>query len=219
MLTNCASTVRRCRSILLFVGMVSLVSQLSAQDRNCEVQSGPALASTWGAIPAPAGDMIVGFYENSTAMVGLNHVYAESEKVTHRWRSFIPWMSSGIVSIFPSSKAMPSLPSRTPLFYVGHVAAWLCASEHDARWVHLVRADTKHNSRVVQMTSGWSAFSFHSGFTAREEIPLKFHLLSDTVYTIQPERPLDDGEYLVIFGPSALSGFEFQIACPGAHCD
>jgi hypothetical protein len=75
------------------------------------------------------------------------------------------------------------------------------------------------NAKSVQVTSGWSVFSFHLGFTAREEIPLRFHVLSSAVYTIQPERPLDNGEYLVIFGPSTLSGFEFQIACSGAHRD
>ena len=91
--------------------------------------------------------------------------------------------------------------------------------EPDAQRVHLVRAATKHNARVVQITAGWSAFSFHPGFTAREEIPLRFHVLSSAVYTIQPERPLDNGEYLVIFGPSALSGFEFQTACSGAPRD
>jgi len=219
MLTDCMSTVRRCRGILLFVGIVGLVSQLSAQDGSCGTQSGPVLASDWGSIPASAGDMVVGFYENPKAMVGLNHVYAESEKVTHRWRSYIPWMSSGIVSVFPISKAIPSLPSRTPLFYVGHVAAWLCSSERDARWVHLVRADAKHDSRVVQITTGWSAFGFRAGLNAREEVPLQFHMLSENVYTIQPERPLEDGEYLVVFGPSALSGFEFRISCSGAHCD
>lgn len=219
MLTNCVSTVRGCREILLLVGLLSLVSRLPAQDRSCKMQSDQVSGSVWGQIPPPPGDMIVAFYENCTVMVGLNHVYAESEKLTHRWRSFIPWMSSDIVSVFPFSKAIQSPASRTPLLYVGHIAAWLGVSEPDSRWVHLVRADTKHNSRVVQITSGWSAFSFRAGFTAREEIPLKFHILSDNVYTIQPERPLDDGEYLVIFGPSALSGFEFQIACSGAHCD
>jgi hypothetical protein len=183
------------------------------------MQSDQVSASTWGAIPPPPGDMIVGFYENDTAMVGLNHVYADSEKLTHRWRSFIPWMSPGIVSIFPGSEAIQTVPSRTPLFYVGHNAAWVSATEPNAQWVHLVRADTKHNSRVVQITSGSSVLSFHPGFAAREEIPLKFHLLSETIYTIQPEKPLGNGEYLVIFGPSALSGFEFKIACSGAHCD
>lgn len=219
MLTNCVSTVRRCRGILLLAGLVSLISQLPAQDRSCKMQPDQVSASTWGQIPPAPGDMIVGFYEDCTVMVGLNHVYAESEKLTHRWRSFIPWMSSDIVSVFPSGNAIQSPASRTPLFYVGHIAAWLSVSDPDARWVHLVRADTKHNARVVQITSGWSAFNFRAGFTAREEIPLKFHVLSDNVYTIQPERPLDDGEYLVIFGPSAVSGFEFQIACSSAHCD
>src|ERR1700686_3378029 len=151
MLTNCVSTVRRCRGILLFVGLVSLVSQLPAQD--CKLQSDQVPGSTWGAIPPPPGDMIVAFYKNSTDMVGLDHVYADSEKLTHRWRSFIPWMSSGIVSVFPFGRATQSVPSRTPVLYVGHIALWLSAKP-DARWVHLVRADTKHNSRVVQITSG-----------------------------------------------------------------
>jgi hypothetical protein len=143
----------------------------------------------------------------------------EFPEADSRRRGFIPWMSSGIVSVFPFSKAIQSPASRTPLFYVGHMTAELGASEPDAEWVHLVGADTKHNSRAVQITSGWSAFSFQPGFTAREEIPLKFLVLSDTVYTIQPKRPLDNGEYPVIFRPSALRGFEFQIACSGVHCD
>jgi hypothetical protein len=205
--------------MVLFVGLVCLVCQLPAQDRDGKTQSDEVSASAWGGISPPPGDMIVGFYENDKVMVGLNHVYADSEKLTHRWRSFIPWMSPDIVSVFPFSKAIQTVPSRTPLFYVGHSAAWVSVTEHDSRSVHLVRADTKHNSREVQITSGWSAMNFHPGFIEHEEIPVKFHLVSENIYTIQPERPLEDGEYLVIFGPSALSGFEFQIACSSAHCD
>jgi hypothetical protein len=177
------------------------------------MQSDQVSAAVWGQVPPPPGGVIVAFYDDATVWVGLNHAYADSQNLTHRWRSFIPWMSPGIVSVFPFSRAIQSPASRMPLFYVSHIAAALDASEPDAQRVHLVRADTKHNARVVQITSGWSAFSFHPGFTAREEIPLRFHVLSSAVYTIQPERPLDNGEYLVIFGPSALSGFEFQIAC------
>jgi hypothetical protein len=219
MLRNRVSTVRSCRGILLFVGLVSLVPQLPAQDRSCKVQSDQVSAAVWGQILPPPGGIAVAFYDDATVWVGLNHAYARSQNLTHHWRSYIPWMSSGIVSVFPFSKALQSPASRMPLFYVSHIAAALDASEPDARWVHLVRADTKHNSRVVQITSGWSAFSFHPGFTAREEIPLRFHVLSSGVYTIQPERPLDNGEYLVVFGPSALSGFEFRIACSGAQRD
>lgn len=219
MLTNCVSTVRRCRGVLLFVGLVSLIPQLPAQDRSCKMQSDRASAAVWGHIPPPPGGITVAFYDNAEGFVGLNHLYAHTQNLTHRWRSFIPWMSSDIVSIFPFSRAVQSPACRIPLFYVSHTAAALDASEPDAQRVHLVRAATKHNARVVQITSGWSAFSFHPGFTAHEEIPLKFHILSDNVYTIQPEKPLDDGEYLVVFGPSALSAFEFQIACSGAHCD
>jgi len=176
-------------------------------------------AAVWSQINPPPSGITVAFYGDAGSFVGLNHIYARSQNLTHRWRSFIPWMSSAIVSVFPFSRAIQSPASRMPLFYVSHSAAALDASEPDAQRVHLVRADTKHNSRLVQITSGWSAFSFHPGFTAREEIPLRFHVLSNAVYTIQPERPLDNGEYLVIFGPSALSEFEFQIACSAARCN
>jgi hypothetical protein len=222
MLTNCVScvsTVRRCSGILLFVGLVSLVPQLPAQDRSCKMQSDQVAAAIWGQISPPPGGVTVAFYDDAASFVGLNHVYAHSQNLTYRWRSFIPWMSSGIVSVFPFSRAIQSPASRMPLFYVSHTAAALDASEPDAQSVHLVRAATRRNARVVQITSGWSAFSFHPGFTAREEIPLRFHVLSSAVYTIQPERPLENGEYLVIFGPSAGSGFEFQTACSGAHRD
>ena len=219
MLTNCVSTVRRCREILLFVGLVSLVPQLPAQDRSCNMQSDRASAAAWGQIPPPPGGITVAYYDDAEGFVGLNHAYADSQSLTHRWRSFIPWMSSSIVSVFPYSSALQSPATRMPLFYVSHTAAAIEASEPDAQRVHLVRAASKHDARVVQITSGWSVFSFHPGFTARDEIPLGFHVLSSAVYTLQPERPLDNGEYLVIFGPSALSGFEFQIACSGAHRD
>ena len=216
-LTNCVSATRRCRGVLLFVGLASLVAQLPAQDRSCKMQSEQVSAAVWGQIPPPPGGIAVAFYDDATVFVGLNHVYADSQNLTHRWRSFIPWMSSDIVSVFPFSRATQSPASRIPLFYVSHTAAALDASEPDAKSVHLVRAAAKQNARVVQTTSGWFAFSFHPGFTARQEIPLRFDVLSSAVYTIQPEKPLDNGEYLVIFGPSALSGFEFRIACSGAH--
>jgi hypothetical protein len=203
----------------LFVGLASLILQLRAEDSSCKMRSDQVSAAVWGQISPPAGGITVAFYDDAASFVGLNHVYAHSQNLIHRWRSFIPWMSPGIVSIFPFSRAVQSPASRMPLFYVRHTAAALDASQPDAQSVHLVRAATEQDTRVVQITSGWSAFSFHPGFTAREEIPLRFHVLSSAIYTIQPERPLEDGEYLVIFGPSALSGFEFQTACSGTPRD
>lgn len=183
------------------------------------MQSEQVSAADWGQIPPPRGGIVVAFYGDTAGFVGLNHAYVASQTLTHRWRSFVPWMSPDIVSVFPFGSAIQSPASRMPLFYVSHIAAALDASQPDAQRVHLVRADTRHNERVVQVTSGRSAFSFHPGFTPRQLIPLRYQVLSSAVYTIQPERPLDNGEYLVIFGPSALSGFEFQIACSGAHPD
>ena len=213
---NSTADVGARRGVLLLVGLALLLPQISAQDRSCKTQSVPVSAAVWGQIPSPREGVTVSFYD-AASWVGLNHTYANSQILTQRWRSFIPWMSPGIVTAFPFERALQSPAVRMPLFYVSHSAAMLDASEANARWVHLVRADTKHNARVVQITSGWSVFSFHPGFTAREEVPLKFEVLSRTLYAIQPQRPLDDGEYLVIFGPSALSGFEFEIGCSGAN--
>jgi len=219
MLAKCVSNVRRCRGILLFMGLVSLVPQFPAQDRSCKLQSDEVSTAVLDQIPPPRGGVTVAFYDDAEGFVGLNHIYADSQNLTHRWRGFIPWMSSGIVSVFPFSRAIQSPANRMPLCYVSHIAAALDASKPDAQSVHLVRADKKHNTRLVQVTSGWSALSFRPGFTAREEIPLRFHVLSNAVYTIEPQNPLDNGQYFVVFGPSALSGFEFQIACSGAHRD
>lgn len=213
MLTNSTSGVSALRGILFLVGLALLLPQLPAQDRSCKTQSVPVAAAVWGEIPQPRDGVTVSFYDDAGSWVGLNHAYGNSQSLTHRWRSFIPWMSPGIVTVFPFRSAYQSPAARMPLFYVSHSAAMLDVSEPDARRVHLVRAETKHNARAVQITSGWSVFSFHPGFTAREEVPLKFEVLSRTLYAIQPKLPLDDGEYLVVFGPSALSGFEFEIGC------
>jgi hypothetical protein len=218
MMSKRASDLRTYRGFLLLVVLVSSLAQIHAEDGSCKAQSVPVSPAVWGQIPPPHDGVTVTYYDG-LSWVGLNHTYAGSQSLTHRWRSFIPWMSSGIVSVFPFGRAIQSLASRMPLFYVSHTAAAIDASEPDARWVHLVRADTQHNARSVQVTSGWSAFNFHPGFSAREEMPIKFDVLSRAVYTIQPLRILDDGEYLVIFGRSALSGFEFEIACSGAHHD
>jgi len=172
--------------------------------------------SVWGEIPAHPNGVTVAYYDESVGWVGLNHTYANSQNLDHRWRSFIPWLSPRIVSVFPFRNALQSPKSRMPLLYVSHTATAIDASIPKAQWVHLVRAKSERNSRLVQVTSGWSTLSFRPGFAEREDVPLKFKVLSGAVYTIQPDRPLDDGQYFVIFGPSALSGFDFEIECSGA---
>jgi hypothetical protein len=181
---------------------------------HCEMQSVPVSAAVWEQIPLPRDGVTVTYYDGHS-WVGLNRTYADSQSLTHHWRGFIPWMSSGIVSVFKFGGAYQSPASRRPLFYVSHTAAAIDAAEPNARWVHMVRADRLHNARSVQITSGWSVFNFRPGFPARKLIPLKFDVLSGSVYSIQPERALDDGEYIVVFGTSALSGFEFEIGCSG----
>ena len=189
MLTNCVSTVRRCREILLFVGLVSLVPQLPAQDRSCNMQSDRASAAVWGQIPPPPGGITVAYYDDAEGFVGLNHAYADSQSLTHRWRSFIPWMSSGIVSVFPYSSALQSPATRMPLFYVSHTAAAIEASEPDVQRVHLVRAASKHDARVVQITSGGLSSAFTRDLPYATRFRLGF-MSSRVLFTLSNPRGL-----------------------------
>lgn len=214
---NSVSRIRIVRGIIFALAVVSFSLQLPAQDKACKSKDAPASPTDSSRIPAPQDGVAVTFYDNADDWVGLNHIFASSVVLTHRWRRFIPWMAPGIVSVFPFNKALQSPDTPMPLLYVRHTATALDASEPNARWVHLVRAYAQRNARVVQITSGQSTFSFRPGFTSREEIPLKFRVLSDSLFTIQPHKPLDNGQYLLIFGPLALRGFEFEIRCSGAH--
>ena len=80
MLTNCVSTDCRCRGTRLFVGLVSLVPQLAAQDRSCKMQSDQVSAAIWGQIPPPREGVTVTYYDDAIVWVGLNHTYASSRK-------------------------------------------------------------------------------------------------------------------------------------------
>jgi hypothetical protein len=85
------------------------------------------------------------------------------------------------------------------------------------REIHLVHLSPGGKDREMEVTSGWSIFNFDPHFPSRQEVPLTVHALSNAVFSIQPARRLTDGEYMIVIGPVAASGFEFRIACIGGN--
>jgi hypothetical protein len=51
------------------------------------------------------------------------------------------------------------------------------------------------------------------GFPAHREIPVSVNPLSNSIFSIQPKERLSDGEYMIVLGPVAASGFEFGVHC------
>jgi hypothetical protein len=64
------------------------------------MQSDQVSAAIWDQIPPPREGVNVTYYDDAIVWVGLNHTYADSQSLTHRWRSFIPWMSSASSAFF-----------------------------------------------------------------------------------------------------------------------
>lgn len=152
-------------------------------------------------------------YASPSGWVGLNRIYASRQTLTHRRRSFIPWMMPQINTIFAFTHALQSPANELPLFYVNHLDTAPYLNGDGAREIHLLHLKSVGNERELETTSGASVFSFAPVFSARSVIPLKVDVLSNSILAIQPGRRLPDGQYLIVIGPVAANGFEFQIDC------
>jgi hypothetical protein len=196
----------------LVLGAFSLNLNLPLRASNC-MNSVTAVATTeWHTITPPKEEVEV-VYVAPIGWVGLNHIYATHQLLKHRRRSFIPWMMPQVVTVFPFSRALEAPANRSPLFYVDHSDTAAHIADLSPHEVHLVRLKSGGKDREFAATTGSSVLTFDAGFSSRSEIPLSVNALSNTVFTIQPEHPLSDGEYMIVFGPVAASGFEFEINC------
>jgi hypothetical protein len=203
--------VRLCSACVL-LGTLSLSSHLALWAQNCNNPVVAVPTSSWATITPPREDVEV-VYSAPIGWVGLNHIYATRQSLSHRKRSFIPWMMPEITTAFPFAHAIESPANRRPVFYVDHSDAAAHIADLSPHEVHLVHLRSKGKGRELQVTSGASVFNFDPGFSSRTELSFKLSTLSNTVFTIQPERELEDGEYMIVFGPVAAGGFEFGINC------
>jgi hypothetical protein len=122
-------------------------------------------------------------------------------------------MMPQVVNLFPFDRALEGVENRMPLFYVDHTDTAANIADLSSHEVHLARFESQGKTRSLVASSGASVFAFSPGFSSRTEIPLKITTLSQTIFTIQPEQRLADGQYIIVFGPVAAGGFEFAITC------
>jgi len=100
------------------------------------------------------------------------------------------------------------------MFYVNHSDTAAHIADLSSHEIHLLRLTTRGKVREIQVTSGASVFDFKPGFPSHREIPVSVNSLSNSIFSIQPEERLTDGEYMIVLGPVAASGFEFGVHCP-----
>ena len=197
---------------LLFAA-ITLISDLPLGASNCTNTVEATSTSAWRTITPPKDDVEV-VYSAPNGWVGLNHIYAIRQVLKHRKRVLIPWMMPQIATVFPFAHALQAPGNSAPVFYVDHTdtAAHIADTSH--RETHLLRLRLSGKDRELAATSGASVFNLHPGFSS-VEIPLRVTALSGSVFAIQPEQSLADGEYMIVLGPVAASGFEFEISCVG----
>jgi hypothetical protein len=200
------------RSAALLLGALSLIVYIPLYAADCTNPVSAVATSAWRSITPPKEDVEV-VYVSPFGWVGPNHIYAARQALTHRKRGFIPWMMPQINTIFPFSHALQAPANGMPLFYVDHLDTAAYVNDSGVRAIHLVRLKSTGKDRALEATSGASIFHFTPGFSSRSVIPSKVNILSNTVFTIQPEHRLPDGEYLIVLGPVASNGFEFRISC------
>ena len=201
----------RGRAILLLWALsVAANADLSAS--SCASPDSAVASSTWSSITSPKESVAV-VYASPSGWVGLNRIYANRQAITHRRRSFIPWMMPQVNAIFAFTHALQSPANELPLFYVDHLDTAAYLNGDEAREIHLLRLKSVGNERELETTSGASVFNFAPTFSAHSVIPLKVDVLSNSILAIQPGRQLPDGQYLIVIGPVASNGFEFQINC------
>jgi hypothetical protein len=196
----------------LLLGIMNLLAHLPLVAANCTNSVAAVSTADWRTITPPKEDVEVVF-TSPYGWVGLNRIYATRQALKHRRRSLIPWMMPQIVTVFPFSHALEAPANRMPLFYVDHLDTAAHIGDLGPHETHLVHLRPSGQDREFAATSGASVFNFDPGFSSHLEIPLKVNTLSNTVFTIQPEQQLADGEYMIVFGPVAAGGFEFEINC------
>ena len=96
------------------------------------------------------------------------------------------------------------------MFYVNHSETAAHIADLSPHEIHLLRLTPRGEVREIEVTSGAAVFDFRPGFlptgkSRKCKFACQFHL------SIQPKERLTDGEYMIVLGPVAASGFEFGV--------
>jgi hypothetical protein len=194
------------------LGAMSLLLPWAVAAENCSNPIEALPSSTWQTITPPKSDVEV-VYLGRIGWVGLNHIDAIQQALTHRKRSLLPWVMPQIVTVFPFSRALEAPANSAPVFYVNHSETAAHIADLSSGEIHLLRFTPRGKVREIEVTTGASVFDFKTGFPSHREIPVSVNSLSNSIFSIRPKERLTDGEYMIVFGQVAAGGFEFGVHC------
>lgn len=165
----------------------------------CQVQA-------WRAMWPPDQPVEV-LLANHAGWIGLNLITITQERVQSRLRTVIPTMVPALVQVFPLAHASQSLTNRRPTLYVRVNEGY--TSYYKPSSAYLVRLQVEKGERRLRVTSGADVVGMHARFQGA--VPVTRQRLDGDAFWMRPKKPLEPGEYLVVFGSAGGSGFEFAV--------
>jgi hypothetical protein len=165
----------------------------------CQVQA-------WRAMWPPDQPVEV-LLANHAGWVGLNFITMTQERVHARLRTVIPTMVPALVQVFPLAHASQGITNRQPTLYVRVNEGY--TGYYTPQSAHLVRLRVDKGKRQMRVISGADVLVMHARFPGA--VPLTRQPLDSDAFWIRPKKPLEPGEYLVVFGSAGGSGFELAV--------
>ncbi|MGH9776337.1 MAG: hypothetical protein ACRD50_15500 [Candidatus Acidiferrales bacterium] len=127
----------------------------------------------------------------------------------HAAKMFVPGLTPQVVWTFRGAEAPVQLSDSRPTFCIRQQPMMDDIAGHSARDVIIVRFDRKKDHRELQTTSGGNAVTFKSGFSKEKTPDISVSTPEPGIILVTPMGDLPPGEYLLTFGSSGFTGFDF----------
>ena len=151
------------------------------------------------------------YYKSPTGFVKLEQIMMAGGGAKHTGKMFVPGLTPQMVYTFRGAHSPIQLSETKPTFYIRQNPYMASVPGHSERDIVIVRFDTKKDHRELQVTSGSSAFTLKSGFSKERTPEITTTHISDSEFTVIPTQDLVPGEYLLTFGGSGATGYDFGI--------
>jgi len=129
----------------------------------------------------------------------------------HMGKMFVPGLTPQMVYTFRDAHSPAQVSGAKPTFYVVQAPFMANVPGQSSRDVVIVRFDVKKDHRELQVTSGASAFTMKAGFSKERAPEITVTRISDSAFSIVPTQDLKPGEYLLTFGGTGTSGWDFGV--------
>ena len=153
-----------------------------------------------------------GFYYKSPAgWQKLQPITMTGGGTKHMGKMFVPGLTPQMVWTFRGAEAPIQISEHKPVFYIKELPALANIAGRSERDVVIVRFDKKKDHRELQTTNLGDMFTFEAGLSKDRTPDIPTKTVAEGVFTVTPNQDLAPGEYLLTFGASGYSGYDFSI--------